>query len=40
LASLEEKSTYGEFDCFLAVGNNELVALENKNFVDKAVRDY
>ena len=39
LATLEEKSTCGEFDHFLAVENNELIALKDKNFVDGAARD-
>ena len=39
LATLEEKFICGEFDHFLAVENNELIALEDKNFVDGAARD-
>ena len=39
LATLEEKSTCEEFNHFLAVENNELIALEDKNFVDGAARD-
>ena len=36
IASLEERSTYGELDCFLKVGNN---ILEGDNLANKAAGD-
>jgi len=37
LASLEERSTYREFDCFLGVGNKD--GLERDDLVDEATGD-
>ena len=37
LASLEKRSTCGEFGCFLGVGNRD--SLEKDNLADKAARD-
>ena len=37
LASLEEKSTYREIDCFLGIGDRD--SLEEEELVDKAARD-
>jgi len=39
LTSLEERFTCGELDCFLETNNDELNALEGKDFVDKATGD-
>ena len=36
LASLEERSTYRELDCFLQVGDDSL---EKDNLADKATRN-
>jgi len=40
LASLEERSTYGELDCFLKVEDKKLDALEGDNLVDKVAEIY
>jgi len=37
LASLEEKSTHGEFDCFLGAGDRD--GLEENVLADKTARD-
>ena len=39
LASFDKRSTYRKFDCFLIVENNKLEGLEDKDLVDKAVKN-
>jgi len=39
LASLEEKSTCKELNCFLEAVDNKLDALKSNNLVDKPISD-
>jgi len=39
LASLEERFTYKELDCFLEVVDKVLNVLEDNNFANKATED-
>ena len=40
LASLKERSTYRELDCFLETEDDELNVLEDDNLVDEATRNW